>query len=217
MKKGKFFNLIDGRPVDIAPGKKVLSADALTTLLDSTELLENVKKDAEEYKKKIIGECESIKEQAEREGFQAGYDQWADQLAQLEKEIQNVREELQKVVMPVALKAAKKIVASELELRPDAIKQIVAETLRSVAQHKRIVLYVSREDFERIESEKNEIKKIFDELESLSLREREDIEPGGCVIETEIGIVNARLQDRWKTLEVAVDALSSRVKQGSEE
>ena len=210
----KFFCLIDGRAVDKAPQTKVISATAFATLLDSQELVAVVQEDAKKYKKQIVAECEQSKEHAEKEGFQAGFDQWADQVAQLEKEIQSVREELQKVVMPVAVKAAKKIVMTELSSHPEVIEEIVANTLKTVAQHKRIVLYVNKKDFERIESNKNTYKKIFDELESLSIREREDVEQGGCVIETEIGIVNARLQDRWKTLEAAFDSLISRLQPG---
>ncbi len=209
----KFFSLINGQQVAISPETKKISGDDLATLMDAKELLYTVQEDAKAYRKKVIEECEAIKERAESEGFQAGYDKWVDQLAQLEKEIQQVREELQKVVMPVAIKAAKKIVIEELTIKPEVIKTIVANTLKTVAQHKRVVLYVSKEDFEMIESEKNELKKIFEELEALSVRERDNIEPGGCVIETEIGIVNARLQDRWRTLEDAFTALYSRIKQ----
>ena len=208
----KFFSLIHGQQVAISPGTKKVSGADLATLVDAKELLDAVQEDAKSYRKQVIQECEAIKEQAVAEGFQAGYEKWADQVAQLEKEIQQVREELQKVVMPVAISAAKKIVTEELAISPEVTKKIVANTLKTVAQHKRIVLYVSKQDFQMIESEKNELKKIFEELESLSVRERDDIEPGGCVIETEIGIVNARLQDRWRTLEAAFESLFSRIK-----
>ena len=209
----KFFSLIDGRSITIAPGTKRLPAEGFATLLSSTELLETVKNDAENYRKQVAGECEELKKKAEMEGFQAGFDQWTQMVAYLEKEVEKVRSELQKVVMPVAVKAAKKIVAAELQANPQAILDIVASTLKTVAQHKRIVLYVSKQDFELVEGAKSKLKPIFEELESLSIREREDIEPGGCIIETEVGIINARLQDRWRTLETALEHLVSAILQ----
>ena len=45
-------------------------------------------------------------------------------------------------------------------------------------------------------------------LESFVIRERAGIQPGGCVIETEGGIINARLENQWRTLEKAFDTLS---------
>ncbi len=213
----KFLSLIDGRSVTVAPRTKIIRQDSFSALVTAQELLQTVQKDAEEYKKKIIRECEEIKAQAEKDGFQAGYEQWVETVRNLEIEIQKVREDLQKSVMPVALKAAKKIVATELQTNPNAIVDIVMSTLKTIAQHKRIVLYVSRQDFEAIDSNKNKIKQLFEDLESFSIREREDVEPGGCVIETEVGIINARLKDRWATLEAAFEALSQALKRDREE
>ena len=96
----KLFSMIDGRAVSIAPGAKRLPADAFSTLLSCTELLEATKKDAEEYRKQVTAECEEIKAHAEAEGFQAGFDQWTQTVSYLEGEIAKVHEELQKVVMP---------------------------------------------------------------------------------------------------------------------
>jgi type III secretion protein L len=54
-----------------------------------------------------------------------------------------------------------------------------------------------------LEQEKQEIKKIFEHLQSLSIQERDDVEPGGCIIETEAGIINAQLENQWRALESA--------------
>lgn len=213
----KFFSLIDGRALTIAPNTTILPQEAFSALLSAQEIIEKVQEEAQQYKVNIIRECEDLKAQAEKEGFQVGYDQWVEMVQKLESEIIKVREELQKTVMPVALKAAKKIISTELTTNPKVVLDIVMNTIKTVAQHKRIVLYVSRQDFELIESNKNNIKNIFEELESLSIRERDDIEPGGCVIETEGGIINARLKDRWATLEIAFQALSQSLKRERED
>jgi type III secretion protein L len=195
---------------------KILTGEAFGSIVNSQGLLKKVQQDGEEYRAFVARECESIKAQAEKEGFDAGYNAWAEMVRIMEKEIKNVREELQKSVMSVALRAAKKIVSSELETRPEVIVDIVMNTLKTVAQHKRIVLYVGKKDYEYIEKGKNKIKAIFEELETLSLREREDIEPGGCIVETESGIINARMEDRWRTIEAAFEALSAYLKEEKE-
>lgn len=205
----KFFVLIDGRP--IAPNTKILPKEAYSTLLDCQEMLATVKKDADEYRKKIAAECEELKKRAEIEGFGAGFDQWAQMTASLEKEIGKVKGELQKVVMNVAIKAAKKIVTTELTVNPQVTFDMVSNTLKTVAQHKRIVVYVSKQDYEYIEKEKNRLKPIFEELESLAVRERDDLEVGDVVIETEGGIINARVKDRWRTLEAALESFGATV------
>lgn len=204
----KYFSLIYGNTVCQAPESKIIPQEAYSKLLSGQEVVDTVLSEAEQYRKQVITECEEIKAQAEREGFQAGYEEWLKQLAALEQEIGKVQGEMQKLVMPIALKAAKKIVAAELTLQPAAILDIVSNALKSVSQHKRIVIYVNKQDLQSLEQNKNKIKEIFESLESLSVRERDDIEQGGCIIETEGGIINARLKDRWRNLEAAFEAMA---------
>jgi type III secretion protein L len=211
----KLFSLIYGSTISKAPGKKVLPSDALSKLQTAEEVLKTVIEEAEKYRQQVAAECEALKEEAQKEGFAEGYEQWTGQLAKMEEEIGKVHEEMQKLVMPISLKAAKKIVSSELALQPAAITEIVSNTLKSVAQHKRIVIYVNRCDLEALEGNKNKIKQLFESLESLSIREREDVEQGGCIIETEGGIINARLKDRWRNLESAFESLAETLRKGT--
>lgn len=206
--------MIYGSTVKQAPASKIVPADSIAKLLSAEEVLHAIKEDAERYRKEVIAECEALKTQAEQEGFAEGYKQWTLQLAKMEEEIARVRDEMQKMVMPIALKAAKRIVAAELTQAPNAILDIVAGALKSVAQHKKIVIYVCRSDLEVLEQGKGKIKDIFESLESLSIRERDDIEQGGCIIETEGGIINARLKDRWRNLEAAFESLSETLRKG---
>jgi type III secretion protein L len=108
---------------------------------------------------------------------------------------------------PTYGKAAKKIVGRELELSEDAIVDIVSSSLKAVAQHHKITIYVNKKELAILEANRPRLKNIFESLESLSLRERNDIAPGGCVIETEGGIINAQLDNQWRILEKAFDNL----------
>lgn len=208
MSRKKFFNLIREGSVHIAPETKVIKADDFANLIDAVQVLEHVKKDAEQYRLEVAKECEHIKERAFQEGYEAGMQRWAEHVIALEKEIEAVHKELQQLVIPVALKAAKKIVGREIEASQDTIVDIVAANLKAVASHKKITIYVNKKDFDALDQNKNRIKDLFENLESLSIRERADVQPGGCIIETEGGIINAQLDNRWRVLERAFEALA---------
>lgn len=224
MTSKKFFTLIQQGEVHAAPRKKVIPAEAFSQALDAAELLEKAMRDAEDYRISIASECEQIKENAQREGYQAGYDQWLHHIANLEIEIVNVRKELERLLIPVALKAAKKIVGREIELSEDTIVDIVMNSLKAVSQHKKITIYVNKKDLDPVDQHRGRLKEIFESLEVLSVRERSDIAPGGCIIETEGGIINAQLENQWNALEQAFsklvknkDALKTPAKSSSEE
>lgn len=199
----QFFSLIKNESVHLAPQTKVVKADNFAKLLDSEQILEAVKADAEQYRLSVTAECEKLKEQAQKEGFAEGFKQWVEQIAKQEEEIIKVREDVEKTIIPIALKAAKKIVGREIELSESVIVDIVASNLKVISQHKKILIYVNRRDLDVLEKNKNQLKDLFENLETLSIRERTDIEPGGCVIETEGGIINAQLDNQWRILEQA--------------
>lgn len=210
MNKKKFFTLIYGDTVHIAPEGKVIPSEEFSTLVSAEEALQRIKDDAEKYRAQVVAECEEIKERARQEGFEVGFKSWAEHIVKLEEEITSIRKELEKTIIPVALKAAKKIVGREMELSEASIVDIVANTLKAVSQHKKIVIYVNKKELEILDKHKQRLKDLFEHLESLSIRERSDIDLGGCVIETEGGIINARMENQWRVLEQAFDVLMSK-------
>lgn len=209
-KSNKLFSLIHEGGLKVAPKNKVLPAKAFSTLLSAAEVLKKVKEDAEQYRREVVEECEQLKEVAQHEGFEAGFQQWVEKIAQIEGEIIQVRREMEKMVVPVALKAAKKIVSREIELSENVILDIVSANLKAVAQHKRVIIYVNKKDLAFVEENKPKLKTLFEHLESLSVRERSDVQPGGCIIETEVGIINAQLENRWRVLEAAFEKMKAK-------
>lgn len=203
----KYFTLINGSAVHQAGKGKIIPAESFSELLESHQLIEKVQKDGEDYRLSVAKECEKLKEKAQKEGYEEGFKAWVEHIAKLEEEIIQVRKDLEKMLGPVALKAAKKIVGREIELNDDTIVDIVSNSLKAVSQHKKIAIYVNKKDLEILERNRAKLKQLFENLEVLSLRDRADIAPGGCVIETEGGIINAQLENQWRTLESALDAL----------
>lgn len=207
MSNKKFFNLIRGDSVHIAPKVKVLPGEEYSTLMNASEILENVKSDAEDYKIKVVDELEELKIQAQKDGYEAGFKSWAEAISDLELEIKKVRSDVEKMLASVALKAAKKIVGREIELSEETILDIVSTSLKAVSTHKRITIYANKKDLAILEANRTRLKDLFESLESLSLRERPDIDTGGCVIETEGGIINAQMENQWRILEKAFENL----------
>lgn len=203
MKKTKYFSLISGDEVRVAPGEKIIPAKEFSTLYKASEILKIVKKDAEEFTKKTVEEAEKMKELSFQEGFQAGLESFNLHLLTLNEEIQTLRKEIHDKIIPLALKAARKIVGEELKLHPDRIVDVVLNSLKPAVQHRKIVIFVNKADLEALEANKPKIKQIFEHLESLSIQERDDVEPGGCIIQTEAGIINAQLENQWQALESA--------------
>lgn len=206
----KFFSLFSGKSVHPAPGVKVIEASEFSTLEEAASIVQLTKEEAENYKKEIFEEAEKIKENAFKEGFQEGLTSLNQHLFALDKELTHLRVDIQKKILPLALMAAKKIMGEELRLHPDRIVDIVLTSLKPVTQHKKIHIFVNKVDLQNLEENKTKLKQIFEHLESLTIQERGDIEPGGCMIETEAGIINAQLENQWRALEAAFESFNKK-------
>ena len=203
----KYFSLFDDETIGAAPKKKIIPAEEFSTLEEAIEIVKRVKKEEVIYRKKIEDECELLKKQAYEDGYQKGLEKFNEALAKIDAEIKRLHEDFQKKLLPIALKAAKKILGEELQLHPERITDIVIQALKPVTQHHHIKIYVHPKDLAILEKDKEKIKKIISHIESFSIQERNDIEPGGCIIETEAGIINAQLENQWRAMEAAFKSL----------
>ncbi len=201
----KLFTFIHEDSIHVADNQKIIPAEEFSTLLDCNQIAAKAKEDAEIYRKQVEKECDTLKMQAKQEGFQEGLCQFNDKLILFEKQLRVIRHEMQQAILPLALKAARKIVSKELELSPETIVDIVLQTLGPIKQNHKIVIYVNKADKEVLEANKTKIKQLLEQLQSLSILERADISPGGCVIETESGIINATIENQWRALEAAFE------------
>ncbi len=199
----KLFTLISGKEIRLEPGKKIIPAKEFATVHDAAEIVELAKVEAKEAKKQSAEVAKEEKKQGFDQGFSEGLEAFNKHLFALDEELKELRKEIQKKMLPLTLSAAKKVLGEELRLDPDRVVDIVLNSLKPVTQHKKIIIYVNKDDYNRLEKSKSKIKKIFEHLQSLSIQERDDIEPGGCIIETEAGIINAQLENQWRAMESA--------------
>lgn len=190
---------------DIHPAfeEKIIPAETFSTLIEVTKILEKAKEESSYIKENTLKECEILKEEATNKGFNEGLEKLNEHILKLDNTIKTLNEEYEKQILPIALKAAKKILAAELKTNPEAIVNIVKGALKPVSQHLKIKILVNKQDLDVLEKNKPQIKKVLDQVQTFSLEERNDIEPGGCIIETEKGIINAQLENQFRALEAA--------------
>ncbi len=201
----KWFSLLYQGDVHPADDEKLIPAKDFSALLTAFEIIERAREDAERQRQDLAKECEIKRKQAKEEGFAEGLAQFNEHLLAFEYRFRALELELQKQMLPLALKAAKKIVGKELETHPETIVDIVIQALSPVVQNHRFVIYVNKADKDLLESAKPQLKALLEQVQGFSIQERADIAPGGCIIETESGIINATIENQWRALAAAFE------------
>ena len=202
----KYFSLIFSGEIHRAEEDKVLPEEEYSILLNAQEVLAKAKEDVKTYLQQNKDECEKVLKKAKEAGFNKGLTEFNKQILLYEQKMKEAEHKLQKMILPLALKAAKKIVGRELETSPDTIVDIVRQTLKPVTPNHHIKIYVNKQDREILEENKQDLKKPLELVQTFVIEERKDVSPGGCIIQTEAGIINASLENQWRALESAFEA-----------
>lgn len=191
-------------------GEKIIPKKDAEQLIAAAEILTLAREEAKEMIKNAELEALEIKKKAEEAGFNEGLIRFNTQLLYFEERVKVLRHEMQKTVLPLVLKAVKRIIGDELELNPQSVVDIVVHAIKAVAQAKTIKLYVNRHDLDELEAKKDKIKTVFENLENFTIEERPDVTRGGCIIETEKGILNATLENQYRALERAFETYTKK-------
>lgn len=199
------FSFLFQGDLHLANNKKVIPAKEFSKLLKAEAILKKAQQDATHYQKESEKQRKKTLEKATEQGIAEGLLKFNEALLQFEQEVKKIRHESMQAILPLALKAAKKIVGKELEQFPETIVDIVLQTLTPVSQNHRIRIYVNKADKEILEANRPRLKEILEQVEQLLILERDDVNKGGCIIETESGIINADIENQWRALEAAFE------------
>lgn len=168
-------------------------------------------------------ECEKIKQEARQEAIEQGRREGNDMgfregMSRAEKEASSIRkqayevleqadkirrrtlENLEAEIIELAREIAEKLLSAQLSLNPSTVLSVAKESLRQVANRQSVVLYINPDELELVENRKAELKSLLQPRAEFQVVADSSIPPGGCIVETEQGQVDATLEKRKEEL-----------------
>jgi flagellar assembly protein FliH len=186
------FDQIDSSCSD---GYPVLKKDNIS--ITTTELKE---KEHQAYQKGFSeGEKNGIELRAQQiESVLEGLHQ---ALVQVQKLRQEMHHAIEKEVVELALAIARKVVCQEVVTNKDVVLGVAKEALSKVKAPGKITVKLNPSDLQVINDTQSHLNHFKDQIENLSFEPEETIACGGCVIETTMGKIDARLEKQFEVLE----------------
>jgi len=182
----------------IDPDKKILKADEYALYLEAEEIITKAKEKAA----RIIQESKQVFEDEKKRGFKEGMDEGNKKVSEVlietvDKTVKNF-EHFENEIIDIVDKALKKILGKIDE--KDLIVRVVKNALEAVRNQKKVTLFVAANDATLIRDQLDEILSEFPGINYIDIEVDQRLSPGGCRLETEIGVVDA-------TLEVQLEAI----------
>ena len=153
-------------------------------------------------------EADALRAQARDEGLAAAREtaraETTQTLVRLHAETARARAAAADDVKRLAIRIAEKIVGRALTLDPDVIADICAQAVRGAAEQRQIVLRVHPDDLPALERARPRLRSEFLRAHDVTLRADPAVGRGGCIVDTEVGSIDARLETQLGALERAL-------------
>lgn len=129
-------------------------------------------------------------------------------LSELRKIRQDIYLETEQEIVKLAMEIARKIVCNEIRVNKNAVVNVVKEAVKKVDGSERVKVKLSIKDFQFIKNEKPAIIDKITNIENVGFEMDESISDGGCIIETESGDIDARIEKQFQAVEEAFERLN---------
>ena len=175
-------------------------SDAAETLIEDAE--RNAAALVEEARRQVQGMIEIANADGAREG--------ADQAQHMREEIAGLHtrmlKEVESEVVRAVMRVAGDLLTAELASREDAVVDVAATALQAAKTARDINLRACPRDAPILRKHKARLVSVLTRAKNLEIREDRRVKPGGVLIETESGVVDAQLETQLEELARALEA-----------
>lgn len=153
-----------------------------------------------------------IKAFAKKEGHDAGYNEGFkkgedaaklefspfletinDLIADLTVFRKNMYDKGEREMVEMVISLAKKVIHFEFSTRDDAVQEMIRLAVQSVLDRESMVIKINPADKGYAESFRPELHHLFSEIKNITFEAHSGVERGGCIVETNFGVVDARI------------------------
>jgi len=119
---------------------------------------------------------------------------------------------LEEEVVELAVEVAEKLMLHDLDVNPDAVVDLVRNVIARASERKSLRVRLSPEDYAAIEERRKELDDSMADLGDFEMVNDRSLVHGDCIVETQAGTIDARLDRR---LEKTVRSVSGREETGA--
>lgn len=220
---------IKGKGFDLKPAGKVLKAASYAALTNCREILmstqmkcqemlqeaqrqgEEIVKIANEKAEKIVEDAKKSKKKEEKRGYSEGLETGKQEISNVMMDFvtksANSFSKLEQDVSEVVKVALRKIIG-KID-KTELIVNVVKNSLQKIKMQKQATLKVAPTEAQLLRDKMSEITKDTPVLEFLDICADAHLQPGSCILETELGVIDASVSVQLEAMESALMKMKS--------
>jgi flagellar biosynthesis/type III secretory pathway protein FliH len=187
-----------------APAVSRITKEAHEASLEAKDILARAHEQAAQLIEDARQERDKVIAESTAQGYAAGLNQWNDALAEAwqRRDVFLARNEAELVKLAVAV--ARKVIGNSIEVEQGAVLHSAIEVLRSVRSERRVTIKVNPADEAALRDQAASLKMLGAEVGELVIVGLPSIEAGGCIVESDLGIIDAQVATQLASIENAL-------------
>jgi type III secretion protein L len=196
--------IIKARPEPEAAGMsgaRYLKRDIYDAGVDAGRILEAAHEEARAVLDDVQRRRDAIVQAAREEGFRHGLAEWDLALQSAREAQESLDAQYESEIVRMAVKIAEKIVGEELRTRPETIVSIARECLRGVRHEHSLTVRVNPDEVDEVQRNLSSLAEVAGAGRRIQILPDGGVAPGGCIVESAVGVIDARLETQLRCLE----------------
>jgi len=206
---------------------KKKNEQAQATRQEAEAEAEKVLNEAREEAERIVGEAEAKAQSIEQDAFdrgikqgeEKGYESGQAEVERLTDRLhaiinraierrKEIIEESEAQLIDLVLQIAKKVVKVISENQKNVVVNNVIQALRKLKSRADVVIRVNLQDLKMTSDHTKDIIRLVERVGNVSVAEDSTVDPGGCIIETDFGQIDARISSQLREIEERIVEIS---------
>lgn len=202
--------LKDSAHYDLSAPQKIIHSQSQPSRGQAEEVFRKATEEADKIKKRakqIYLDVEKRVKEAEQRGFADGREQGLQALTEMaltmQKKNQEIIKQLEKQALELVYEMGRKIIGECFQTSDEALLSMLRQALQS-SMGNQLVLLVNPKDFQRIQSEQTSLVQALHGSQTLILKPAETVKLHGCIVESEMGTLEANLESQLAAIKKAL-------------
>jgi type III secretion protein L len=178
-----------------------VKGQAYGATIDAAQIIEAAHAEARKILDAAGQERQAVLETARKEGYDQGLQLWHAAV----EEANSVRDrrlaENEPELIRLAVRIAEKIIGEELRLNPQATVSITRQCLQWLRPERTVMLRVSPAELDLVRERIDSLREAAGPHRTIEVIADPGIGCGGCIMESEYGVIDARLETQIRCME----------------
>ena len=186
---------------------------------DANSPVDTIEEQADEIRQQAYAkgfvEGEKAGAEAEKAKFKEVLETLYTAISELDSAKSNLYYDAEKQAVELGLMIARKIICHEVSISNETIFRVLKEALKKVTDQEEIHIKMNPSDLQTIKDAEFRVSGLVTDVDNVILEPADVISRGECVIETNFGVIDARIGSQIKVVEEALRIELQKAKEGS--